>query len=75
MQAGGLTATVAQYPSPSASSACRRARSRRPAAPCPPTIESPTALVTTDRAADAIAAFPQPFEEFDNPLTALIPAK
>ena len=38
----------------------------------PANIESPTALVTADQAADAIAKFPQPFEEFENPLTALL---
>jgi D-allose transport system substrate-binding protein len=38
----------------------------------PDNIESPTALVTSDQAADAIAKFPQPFEEFENPLTDLL---
>jgi D-allose transport system substrate-binding protein len=38
----------------------------------PDNIESPTALVTSEQAADAIAQFPQPFEEFDNPLTELL---
>lgn len=34
----------------------------------PADVQSPTALVTTDNADDAIAKFPQPFEPFDNPL-------
>ena len=41
----------------------------------PAEIESPTALVTSETAEQALGAFPQPFEEFDNPLAALVPSK
>ena len=75
VQAGGLTATVAQYPFAIGQLGLQACEVASSGGTLPADVESPTALVTTDKAADAIAAFPQPFEEFDNPLTSLLPAK
>ncbi|MBM7389419.1 ribose transport system substrate-binding protein/D-allose transport system substrate-binding protein [Clavibacter michiganensis] len=75
VQAGGLTATVAQYPFAIGQLGLQACEVATSGGTLPADVESPTALVTEDKAADAIAAFPQPFEEFDNPLTSLLPAK
>ncbi|MFC5931212.1 sugar ABC transporter substrate-binding protein [Cryobacterium melibiosiphilum] len=70
--AGGLTATVAQYPYAIGELGLQACEVVAAGQTLPDQIESPTALVTTDVAADAIAKFPQPFEAFENPLTALL---
>lgn len=69
---GGLTATVAQYPYAIGTLGLQACEVLAGGGEVPTEIESPTALVTTDVAADALAAFPQPFEEFENPLTDLL---
>lgn len=72
VQNGGLSATVAQYPFAIGAlgvDACRAAAS---GAELPANVESPTQLVTASEAEDAIAAFPQPFASFDNPLADLV---
>jgi D-allose transport system substrate-binding protein len=69
---GGLTATVAQYPYAVGTLGLQACEVLADGGDVPPEIESPTALVTSDIAADAIAKFPQPFEEFENPLTELL---
>ena len=68
VEAGGLTATVAQYPYAIGQLGVQACQVATDGGDLPANIESPTALVTADNAADAIAKFPQPFEEFDNPL-------
>lgn len=72
VESGGLTATVAQYPYAIGSLGLQACEVAVQGGTLPKQIESPTALVTTENAADAIAKFPQPFEEFDNPLTSLL---
>jgi len=72
VDSGGLTATVAQYPYAIGSLGLQACEVAVQGGTLPAQIESPTALVTTENAADAIAKFPQPFEEFDNPLTSLL---
>lgn len=72
VQNGGLTATVAQYPYAIGSLGVQACEVAAAGETLPETVESPTALVTSDNAADAIDAFPQPFEEFDNPLEELL---
>jgi ABC-type sugar transport system substrate-binding protein len=72
VQAGGLTATVAQYPFAIGSLGVQACEVAAAGETLPETIESPTALVTADNAEDAIAAFPQPFEDFENPLADLL---
>ncbi|QWT24439.1 substrate-binding domain-containing protein [Subtercola sp. PAMC28395] len=75
VQAGGLTATVAQYPYAIGTLGVEACQVAAAGKTLPATVESPTALVTTDVAAKAITAFPQPFDTFENPLTALLPTK
>ena len=70
--AGGLSATVAQYPYAIGALGLQACEVVAAGETLPETIESPTALVTSDVAADAIAKFPQPFENFENPLTELL---
>jgi len=72
VEAGGLTATVAQYPYAIGQLGVQACQVAVSGAELPANVESPTALVTADTAADAIAKFPQPFEEFDNPLADLL---
>ncbi|RLP73411.1 sugar ABC transporter substrate-binding protein [Mycetocola manganoxydans] len=72
VEAGGLTATVAQYPFAIGSLGVQACEVAAAGEELPESVESPTALVTADVAADAIEAFPQPFEEFENPLQDLL---
>jgi D-allose transport system substrate-binding protein len=72
VEAGGLTATVAQYPFAIGSLGVQACAVAAAGEDLPESVESPTALVTSDVAADAIEAFPQPFEEFENPLEELL---
>lgn len=75
VEAGGLSATVAQYPFAIGSLGLQACEVAIAGGDLPEQIESPTALVTSAEAADAIAAFPQPFAPFENPLEDLLPAK
>lgn len=70
---GGLTATVAQYPYAIGTLGLQACEVAAAGKELPANIESPTALVDKSAAQKALAAFPQPFESFDNPLTALLP--
>ena len=69
---GGLTATVAQYPYAVGTLGLQACEVLADGGEVPDSIESPTALVTADQASDALAKFPQPFEDFENPLTELL---
>jgi ABC-type sugar transport system substrate-binding protein len=69
---GGLSATVAQYPYAIGSLGVQACEVSAAGKDLPADVESPTALVTMDVAQKAIDAFPQPFEEFDNPLADLL---
>jgi D-allose transport system substrate-binding protein len=68
VKAGGLTATVAQYPFAIGQLGLQACEVANAGGTLPENIESPTALVTGAEADDAIAAFPQPFAPFENPL-------
>jgi ABC-type sugar transport system substrate-binding protein len=68
VEAGGLSATVAQYPFAIGQLGVQACEVATAGGTLPAEIESPTALVTEAEAADAIAAFPQPFAPFENPL-------
>jgi D-allose transport system substrate-binding protein len=72
VKAGGLTATVAQYPYEIGALGVQACEVIAADKTLPDKIESPTALVTKDVAEDAISSFPQPFQEFNNPLTDLL---
>ncbi|WP_218003770.1 substrate-binding domain-containing protein [Herbiconiux solani] len=73
VKAGGLTATVAQYPYAIGSLGLQACEVATSGGTLPKNIESPTALVTTAEADQAIAAFPQPFAPFENPLESMLP--
>ncbi|MCS5715731.1 substrate-binding domain-containing protein [Herbiconiux sp. CPCC 205716] len=75
VKAGGLSATVAQYPYAIGSLGLQACEVAASGAELPKEIESPTALVTSTEADEAISAFPQPFAPFENPLEALLPSK
>ena len=69
---GALTATVAQYPYAIGTLGVQACQVAAAGKALPPNIESPTALVGKAEAADALAKFPQPFQQFDNPLEPLL---
>lgn len=68
---GALDATVAQYPFAIGALGFQACEAAASGAELPENVESPTALVTSEVAQQAIDAFPQPFEDFENPLDAL----
>ncbi|TPW74762.1 sugar ABC transporter substrate-binding protein [Schumannella soli] len=69
---GGLSATVAQYPYAVGTLGVQACQVAIQGGKLPANVESPTALVTPDKADTALAKFPQPFESFDNPLEKLL---
>jgi len=68
VEAGDLTATVAQYPYEIGALGVEACEAVLSGQQIPTEIVSPTALVNKDNAADAIASFPAPFEDYENPL-------
>ena len=68
VEAGDLYATVAQYPYAVGQLGVQACEKAMAGDDVPSNIVSPTALVTKDKAADAISKLPAPFEDFDNPL-------
>ncbi|QJU56134.1 substrate-binding domain-containing protein [Herbiconiux sp. SALV-R1] len=72
---GGLSATVAQYPYAIGTLGLQACEVATSGGELPKTVESPTALVTSTEAEEAISAFPQPFAPFENPLESLLPSK
>ncbi|ARJ07483.1 LacI family transcriptional regulator [Cnuibacter physcomitrellae] len=72
VKAGGLTATVAQYPYAIGELGLQACQVAVAGGDLPKDIESPTALVTSAEADQAISAFPQPFAPFENPLEGLL---
>jgi ABC-type sugar transport system substrate-binding protein len=71
VKAGGLTATVAQYPYAIGSLGVQPWEAAVAGKTLPKKVEAPTALVTKDVADQAIAKFPAPFATFVNPLDKL----
>lgn len=72
IKSGGLTATVSQYPSAIGAlgvDACRAAMS---GATLPKAVDAPIALVSADNAEKALKSYPNPFDAYTNPFTALI---
>ena len=68
VKAGDLYATVAQYPYAVGQLGVQACEKAMAGDDVPEEITSPTALVTKDKAAEAISKFPAPFEAFENPL-------
>jgi len=65
---GGLYATVAQYPYAVGQLGIQACAKLMKDDTVPSKIVSPTAVVTTDNADEALTKFPAPFEPFPNPL-------
>ncbi|WP_083709741.1 substrate-binding domain-containing protein [Leifsonia sp. ALI-44-B] len=72
VKAGGLSATVAQYPFAVGQLGVQACEVATSGGDLPKNIESPTALVTSAEADQALDAFPQPFAPFENPLEDLL---
>lgn len=72
VKAGELTATIAQYPFAVGSLGVQACEAAATGQTLPENVESPTALVNVGNADAAISNFPQPFEEFANPLADLL---
>ncbi len=68
VQSGDLYATVAQYPYAIGQMGVQACEKAAAGEDLPSTIVAPTAVVTEDKADQALESFPAPFEEFDNPL-------
>lgn len=68
VESGDLTATVAQYPYAIGQMGVQACAKAVAGEDLPENVTAPVAVVTEDNAADALEAFPAPFEEFDNPL-------
>ena len=65
---GTLAATVAQYPYAIGQLGMQACSALMAGDDVPESIEAPVALITPDNAEDALGAFPEPFEDFENPL-------
>jgi ABC-type sugar transport system substrate-binding protein len=68
VQAGDMTATVAQYPYAIGEMGVQACAKAAAGEELPQDVTAPVAVVTEDNAAEALDAFPAPFEDFDNPL-------
>jgi ABC-type sugar transport system substrate-binding protein len=68
VESGDLYATVAQYPYAIGQLGVQACEKAMAGEDVPTEITSPTAVVTKDKAGDALAKFPAPFEAFENPL-------
>ena len=71
VQAGRLSATVAQYPYAIGLMGLEACRAAASGATLPANVKSPVQLVTKENAAQALAAAPKPFGPYDDPFKAL----
>ena len=72
IEAGQLSGTASQYPYAIGAMGVESCVANAMGAAVPEFIESPIALITAENLADAQAAAPAPFFEYDNPVAALI---
>lgn len=72
VQAGELSATVAQYPYAIGLMGVEACQAAAAGATLPKNVKSPVQLVTKENAAQALEAAPKPFGEYDDPFKALI---
>lgn len=72
VQAGELSATVAQYPYAIGLMGVEACQAAASGAELPKNVKSPVQLVTKENAAQALEAAPKPFGEYDDPFKALI---
>ena len=70
--AGGLTATIAQYPYAVGTLGVDACRALNSGAKIPSKVDAPIALVSSANVDKALKSYPQPFEAYDNPFTKLI---
>jgi len=68
VEAGDLTASVAQYPYAIGEMGVQACEMAAAGEELPANVTAPVAVVSKDNAQDALEAFPAPFEEFENPL-------
>ena len=68
VKSGGLFATVAQYPYAIGQLGVQACEMAAKGEDLPAEVVSPTAVVTVDKADQALAKYPAPFESFSNPL-------
>ncbi|WP_185740504.1 substrate-binding domain-containing protein [Homoserinimonas aerilata] len=72
IEAGGLSATVSQYPYAVGTLGVDACRALISGATVPAQVDAPIALVSADNATEALASYPKPFQEYDNPFLDLI---
>lgn len=72
VQAGELAATVAQFPYAIGLMGLEACQAAASGATLPANVKSPVQLVTKENAAEALAAAPKPFADYDDPFKALI---
>ncbi|MBM9467428.1 sugar ABC transporter substrate-binding protein [Nakamurella leprariae] len=68
VQAGELDATVAQYPYAVGELGVQACEAALAGQTLPENVKAPVALITSDNVSTALENFPQPVEEYDNPL-------
>ncbi|MGW3981924.1 substrate-binding domain-containing protein [Streptomyces mirabilis] len=72
VQAGGLAATVAQYPYAIGLMGMEACQAAAEGAKLPKQVDAPLTLITKDNSAAAIEAYPRPFKAYDDPFAALL---
>lgn len=72
IEAGGLTATIAQYPYAVGTLGVDACRALNSGSEIPSTVDAPIALISLSNVSEALTSYPQPFEAYDNPFTGLI---
>jgi len=72
IKAGGLDATVAQYPYAIGLMGVEACQAAAAGKTLPEKVDSPVLLVTPDKAEEAIGQFPKPFGDYPDPFTELL---
>lgn len=72
VQAGELTAVVAQYPYAIGQMGVEACEAANAGKTLPTTVDAPVELVTKENAAKALAVTPKPFGTYDDPFAALV---
>lgn len=72
VQAGQLTAVVAQYPFAIGQMGVEACEAADAGKTLPPSVDAPVELVTKDNAAKALATTPKPFGTYQDPFSALV---
>jgi ABC-type sugar transport system substrate-binding protein len=72
LRTGAISATVSQYPYVMGKMAVEACAAAARGARLPARVDAPIALLTKDNVARAIAAFPEPFQRYSDPFSALL---